>query len=86
MILPGEDMPIALTPAQAAIMRVLCELKGVSIDRATLMRRECVALEKPVEAFARNRYAEANRAYRTLITSDRRGRYRASHNALPLQR
>lgn len=86
VILPGEDMPIALTPAQAAIMRVLWELEGVSIDRATLMRRAGVALEKPVEAFARNKYAEANRAYRTLITSDRRGRYRASHNALPLHR
>ena len=52
--LPGEETPIALTPAQAAIMRVLWELEGASIDRKTLMRRAGVALDKPVDAFARN--------------------------------
>ncbi len=83
--LPGEATPIALTPAQAAIMRVLWELEGASIDRKSLMRRAGVELEKPVDAFARNKYPGANRAYRVLVTSDRRGRYRASNGVSPLQ-
>lgn len=73
--LPGEETPIALTPAQASIMRVLWELEGGSIDRKTLMRRAGVELEKPVDAFARNKYPEANRAYQALVRTDRRGRY-----------
>lgn len=73
--LQGEGTPIALTPAQAAIMRVLWEQEGVSIDRETLLRRAGVAVEKPVDAFARNKYPEANLAYRTLVRTDRRGRY-----------
>lgn len=84
--LPGEATPIALTPAQAAIMRVLWELEGASIDRKTLMRRAGVELEKPVDAFARNKYPEANRAYRALVLLDRRGGYRLPHDghrALP---
>lgn len=84
--LPGEETPIALTPAQAAIMRVLWELEGASIDRKTLMRRTGVELEKPVDAFARNKYPEANRAYRALVLWGRRGRYRLpydGHRALP---
>lgn len=84
--LPGEETPIALTPAQAAIMLVLWELEGASIDRKTLMRRAGVELEKPVDAFARNKYPEANRAYRALVLLDRRGGYRLPHDghrALP---
>ncbi len=73
--LPGEETPIALTPAQAAIMRVLWELEGASIDRKTLMRRAGVALDKPVDAFARNKYPGANDVYRCLVASDRHGRY-----------
>lgn len=73
--LPGEETPIPLTPAQAAIMRVLWELDGALIDRKTLMRRAGVELDKPVDAFARNKYPEANRAYRALVRTDRRGRY-----------
>ncbi len=80
--LPGEDTPIALTPAQAAVMRVLWELEGVSIDRETLMRRAGVTLDKPVDAFARNKYPEANRAYRVLISSDRSGNYSFSRDSL----
>lgn len=71
--LPGEETPIPLTPAQASIMRVLWELEGASIDRKTSMRRVGVELEKPVDAFARNKYPEANRAYRALVLLDRRG-------------
>jgi hypothetical protein len=82
--LPGEGAPIALTRAQAAIMRVLWELEGVSIDRETLMRRAGVTLEKPVDAFARNKYPEANRVYRVLVLSDRRGSYVLSRNVLQL--
>ena len=73
--LPGEETPIPLTPAQAAIMRVLWELEGASIDRKTLMRRAGVALDKPVDAFARNKYPGANDVYRCLVASDRQGRY-----------
>ena len=73
--LPGEDTPISLTPAQATIMRVLWELEGVSIDRETLIRRASLALEKPVDAFPRNKYPGANDAYRCLVASDRQGRY-----------
>lgn len=39
------------------------------------MRRAGVELEKPVDAFARNKYPEANRAYQALVRTDRRGRY-----------
>jgi hypothetical protein len=80
--LPSEEMSIALTPAQAAIMRVLWELEGASIDRKTLMRRAGVELDKPVDAFARNKYPGANRVYRVLISSDRSGNYSFSRNAL----
>lgn len=83
--LQGAGTPIALTPAQAALMRVLWEQEGVSIDRETLLRRAGVALEKPVDAFARNKYPEANRAYRALVRTDRRGRYRRSDDAPPAQ-
>lgn len=77
--LPGEAAPIPLTPAQAAIMRVLWELEGASIDRKALMRRAGVELEKPVDAFARNKYPEANRAYHALIAPLERGNYRLAH-------
>lgn len=80
--LPGEETPIALTPAQASIMRVLWELEGGSIDRKTLMRRAGVQLEKPVDAFARNKYPEANRSYRALVVSDRSGNYLFSRSAM----
>lgn len=73
--LQGEDTPIALTPSQAAIMRVLWKLDGVSIDRETLIRLAGVALEKPVDAFARNKYPKANKVYRVMVSSDQRGRY-----------
>jgi hypothetical protein len=80
--LPGEAMPISLTPAQAAILRVLWELEGTNIDRETLIRRAGLELEKPVDAFPRNKYPGANRAYRVLVSSDRRGRYCVLRNAL----
>lgn len=82
--LPGEETPIPLTPAQAAIMRVLWELEGASIDRKTLMRRAGVELDKPVDAFARNKYPEANRVYRVLVSSEQRGNYSFSRIVLQL--
>ena len=78
--LPGESVPIPLTRIQAAILRVLWELRGVAIDRDLLMERARVALEKPIDAFPRNKYPEANRAYRALVLSDRRGWYRLPRN------
>lgn len=79
--LPGEETPIPLTRAQAAILRVLWELEGASIDRNTLMRRAGVELDKPVDAFPRNKYPGANRVYRVLASSDRRGNYLLSRKA-----
>lgn len=80
--LPGEETPIALTPTQAAIMRVLWELEGASIDRKALMRCAGAELEKPVDAFARNKYPGANRVYRVLVSSDRSGNYLISRSAI----
>jgi hypothetical protein len=82
--LPGEETPIALTPSQAAIMRVLWELEGASIDRKALMRRAGVELDKPVDAFARNKYPEANRVYRILVSSEQSGNYFFSRSVLQL--
>lgn len=76
LLLPGESVSIPLTGVQAAILRVLWELKGVAIYREKLMQKAGVALDKPVDAFPRNKYREANRAYRALVSSDRRGMYR----------
>ncbi len=75
VLLPDETVPVSLTQSQAAILRVLWEMEGASIDRETLLRRAGLKLEKPVDAFARNKYPDANRAYRGLVSSDRRGRY-----------
>ena len=75
VLLPGETAPIPLTRAQAAIFRVLWEMQGVSIDRETLMHEAGIELDKPVDVFPRNKYPDANRAYRVLVSSDRRGRY-----------
>jgi hypothetical protein len=66
------------------IMQVLWELEGASIERKTLMRRAGVALEKPVDAFARNKYPGANRVYRTLVSSDRTSHYRLERYITPL--
>ena len=74
--LPGEAEPIPLTRSQAAILRVLWAQEGASIGGALLIRKAGLELEKPIYAFPRNKYPEANRAYRSLVSSDRRGRYR----------
>jgi len=74
-LLPGESEPIALTRSQAALMRVLWEQAGVPIGGQLLIRRAGLDLEKPVDAFPLNKYPEANRAYRALVHSDRRGNY-----------
>ena len=51
-------------------------MEGVAIDREALMRKAGAELEKPVDAFPRNKYPKANEAYRALVSSDRLGRYR----------
>lgn len=76
VLLPGESKPIPLTRSQAAILRVLWAQEGASIGGALLIRKAGLELEKPIYAFPRNKYPEANRAYRSLVSSDRRGRYR----------
>lgn len=75
VLLPGETVPIPLTRVQAAILRVLWDLQGVAIERDHLIHKANVAMDKPIDAFPRNKYPEANRAYRVLVRSDRRGRY-----------
>jgi ribosomal protein L37AE/L43A len=75
VLLPGESEPIALTPAQAALLRVLWELSGERIERQALLRRAMVDLDKPVVAFPRSKYPQAHRAYHQLVRSNRRGQY-----------
>ncbi len=81
ILLPGEAEPIPLTRSQAAILRVLWAQDGVPINGALLMRKAGLEIEKPVDAFPLNRYPEANRAYRTLVSVNRRGRYWLSRAA-----
>ena len=73
--LPDESLAIALTPAQSALLRVLWEHRGVPLHREALIARADLDLDKPVDAFPKNKYPEANRAYRVLVRSDRQGRY-----------
>lgn len=75
VLLPSESVPIALTPAQSALLRVLWEQRGASIHRAQLLARANLDLDKPVQSFQRQKYPDANRAYHTLVRADRRGRY-----------
>ena len=81
ILLPGEAEPIPLTRSQAAILRVLWAQDGVPINGALLIRKAGLEIEKPVDAFPLNRYPEANRAYRTLVSVNRRGRYWLSRAA-----
>lgn len=75
VLLPGETLAIALTPAQSALLRVLWEHRGVPLHREMLIARANLDLDKPVEAFPKNKYPEANRVYHALVCSDRQGRY-----------
>ena len=75
VLLPGEADLIALTPAQTSLMRVLWEQQGLPMRCGILLTRANVGVEKPVQAFQRQKYPDANRAYHVLVRSDRRGRY-----------
>lgn len=75
VLLLGETDPVALTPTQSALLRVLWELAGERIDRQALLRRAKVDLDKPVQAFQRQKYPHAHRAYRALVRSNRQGQY-----------
>ena len=75
VLLPGESLPIALTPAQSALLRVLWEQQGAPMHRDTVIARARLDLDKPVQAFPRPKYPEANRAYRHLVRSNRQGEY-----------
>ena len=81
VLLPGESMTIALTPAQSALLRVLWEHRGVPLHREVLIARANLDLDKPVQAFPRPKYPDANRAYRALVRSNRQGQYWFSHPA-----
>ncbi|MEQ1513112.1 MAG: hypothetical protein ABL934_10600 [Lysobacteraceae bacterium] len=71
VLLPGEADPIALTPAQASLMRVLWEQQGTSMRCGILLARANVGVEKPVQAFQKQKYPDANRAYHALVRADR---------------
>ena len=75
VLLPGESLAIALTPAQSALLRVLWEHRGAPLHREVLIARANLDLDKPVDAFPKNKYPEANRAYRVLVRSNRQGLY-----------
>lgn len=81
VLLPDESVPIALTPAQSALLRVLWEHRGVPLHRETLIAQANLDLDKPVQAFPRPKYPDANRAYRALVRSNRQGQYWLSHPA-----
>jgi hypothetical protein len=81
ILLTGDVEPIPLTRSQAAILRVLWEQEGVPIGGPLLIRKAGLEIERPIDAFPRNKYQEANRAYRVLVSSDRRGRYWISRSA-----
>lgn len=75
LCLPGEHVSIALTHSQAAVFRVLWSMGGEPIDGRELLDRAGLAVAKPVDAFPKRKYPEANRAYHALVRSDRRGGY-----------
>jgi hypothetical protein len=75
VLLQGETDPIALTPAQASLMRVLWEQQGAPMRCAILLAQANVGMEKSVQAFQRQKYPDANRAYHALVRADRQGRY-----------
>lgn len=82
VLLPGESEPIALTRSQAALLRILWEHCGTPIHRETLIARAKLDLDKPVQAFPRPKYPDANRAYHVLVRSNRRGYYWWAHEAI----
>lgn len=82
VLLPDESVPVALTPAQSVLLRVLWEHRGTPIHRETLIARAKLNLDKPVQAFPRPKYPDANRAYRILVRSNRQGQYWWAHEAL----
>ena len=49
---------------------------GVLISGPLLIRKAGLEIERPIDTFPRNKYPQANRAYRTIVWSDRSGRYR----------
>jgi hypothetical protein len=75
ILLPGESVPVALTHAQSALLRILWEQQGVPIHRENLIARARLDLDKPVQAFPRPKYPDANRAYRFFVRSNRQGQY-----------
>lgn len=75
ILLPGESTPIPLTPAQSSLLRVLWERRGQRVHRDLLMSMSKLDLDKPVQAFPRPKYPEANRAYRLLVRANRQGQY-----------
>ena len=75
VLLPGETEPVALTPTQSALLRVLWELSGERIEREALLRRAKVDLDKPIVAFPQSKYPHAHRAYHALVRSNRQGQY-----------
>ena len=75
VLLPGESEPIPLTPTQSALLKILWAMTGKPLAGQDLLHRAGAAVAKPVDAFPKRKYPEANRAYHALVSSDRQGRY-----------
>ena len=75
VLLPGESEPISLTPTQSALLKVLRAMGGKPLAGQDLLHRAGASVAKPVDAFPKRKYPEANRAYHALVRSDRQGRY-----------
>lgn len=75
VLLDGEKEPIPLTKLQGAIFRELWRLNGNRIDSEKLMKK-CHGEGKPSDAFKPSKYPDANRAYKSLVKSERtKGEY-----------
>jgi hypothetical protein len=70
--LPGEKRPIACTQGQAAVFQVLWEMKGNPCSAEQVMRRAGFESPKPLDLFKARQYADARRAYRKLVKTQRR--------------
>lgn len=81
--LPGENLPIALSKAQAAVFAVLWNFQGQSQDAHTIMSKSGYESDKPIDVFkvkAKNKgdpkYERQEQAYKALVkTNQRAGTY-----------
>ena len=77
--LNGQESPIALSSAQAAVFRALWHFGGQSQPGHAVMSRAEVSSDKPIDVFkvktqnkANPKYEDPLRAYKTLVTTNQR--------------